>query len=261
MGTSSTQARAIGSQTLCAGLLLYFCRLTVISSFFQLFAICIECEDHRSFAGCLGMRVLLARHRHALYKPCFQLPIASAGASRQLGARMADTAAAAATAETTTSATSPSRMTVDQLRSSLSELGLSTKGHKPDLSARLRKGKKEISGASSSEAEGEEVQCGGWGNGISSTAEASSAPGGWRDDNPFSSGDPRDWQPLYDTYLVIDIEATCEITPWSQVIENDGKLTTVTEPSSRAQVKKLNRDYPNESEHSFPDAFDWLERA
>ncbi len=59
------------------------------------------------------------------------------------------------------------------------------------------------------------------------------------------------WRPLTDTFLVVDVECTCEVTPWSEpapgLAGERGEMVISKAPSSRAQAKKLNRDYPNES--------------
>ena len=74
-----------------------------------------------------------------------------------------------------------SSLTVEELRSRLHELGLDTKGKKADLRLRLKKAIR---------------------NGSNTPPSAAAEP---------DSGNPS-WQPEFDTFLVLDVEATCEAT-------------------------------------------------
>lgn len=76
--------------------------------------------------------------------------------------------------------------TVESLRKALADLGLDTRGHKPELKKRLRKAKKKLNATSESS--------------TTTTTTASDQP------NPAIT---KKQQPL-DYYLFFDVEATCE---------------------------------------------------
>lgn len=77
----------------------------------------------------------------------------------------------------------PKATTVESLRKALADLGLETRGHKPELKKRLRKAKKKLNAAESN-----------------NTTTTSDQP---------SPAIPKKQQPL-DYYLFFDVEATCE---------------------------------------------------
>lgn len=83
--------------------------------------------------------------------------------------------------------------TVESLRKALADLGLETRGHKPELKKRLRKAKKKLNAASESSTKTTATT-------TTTTTTASDQP------NPAIT---KKQQPL-DYYLFFDVEATCE---------------------------------------------------
>ncbi|KDN48897.1 hypothetical protein K437DRAFT_81984 [Tilletiaria anomala UBC 951] len=149
-----------------------------------------------------------------------------------------------------------SRMTVEQLRGALNKLGFSTKGHREDLRKRLKRAQKDIAileqnfGKESVEQTSFEPQVvgtddgdgGQTGGGPTSQSTAANNTQVQQEQQPFT--------PKITTFLVCDIEATCEITPWLELAPGAagerGETIELKQPSSRSQAKKVNRDYPNE---------------
>ncbi|EPQ31864.1 uncharacterized protein PFL1_00063 [Pseudozyma flocculosa PF-1] len=102
-------------------------------------------------------------------------------------------------------------LTVHELREELTKLGLDSKGVKPQLRQRLRK------------------------------ARASASPQHDRAE-PHADRAPR-WTPEHDSFLVLDVEATCEVT---RRYGYDDRGPPVGSPGAYYSAKITNYDYPNE---------------
>ncbi|KAN0066450.1 hypothetical protein ACQY0O_000544 [Thecaphora frezii] len=99
---------------------------------------------------------------------------------------------------------------VNELREELNKLGLDSKGVKPQLRQRLRK------------------------------AQARLSPS---DENGPQEEDTPRWTPEHDSYLVLDVEATCELT---RRYGYDDRGPPVGSPGAYYSAKITNYDYPNE---------------
>lgn len=95
-----------------------------------------------------------------------------------------------------------SSLTVDELRAQLEQLGLSTRGLKPELKKRLRRGTARATSPPGNEAEAEADELATGQVGEQMDASASSKQNEKKKEKPF--------KPRWTKFLVLDVEATCE---------------------------------------------------
>lgn len=174
-------------------------------------------------------------------------------------------------------------MSVDDLKTALESIGKSSRGHKDELRNRLRKARKAEKESEEKERQSSTAHRGSINDNHSSASSSSagykertddSTLYGWDEDG--AGGPPSDesqlpasitngngtahkpnrkpsrpFTPKYDTLLVCDVEATCELTPKVELAPGAagerGEMITRL-PSSRSESKRGGRDYPNEGE-------------
>ena len=103
-------------------------------------------------------------------------------------------------------------LSVEELRHELQQLGLNTKGLKPELRQRLKRGRAIF---------GNRTQAA----------------------NQQTPSEPIEWQPEYDSFLVLDVEATCER---NRKYGFDSAGPPPNSPGAFFSAKITNYDYPNE---------------